>query len=67
MNLKLTVPSFPAFRRSNLAASFALAVITCLSGCGSSPEIRIASWSETEQIIAQNEGQVVVIDLWATW
>ena len=59
--------NFPAFYRSILAFSFVLVVVIGISGCGSSPQISMASWSETEQIIARNAGKVVVIDLWATW
>jgi thiol-disulfide isomerase/thioredoxin len=29
--------------------------------------IRLASWEEMEQIVAEKRGQVVVLDVWSTW
>jgi thiol:disulfide interchange protein len=31
------------------------------------PTIKIANWEETQQLVAQNPGKVVILDLWATW
>ena len=31
------------------------------------PTIKIASWEETQQLVAQNTGKVVILDLWASW
>jgi thiol:disulfide interchange protein len=31
------------------------------------PTIKVANWEETQQLVAQNAGKVVVLDLWATW
>jgi len=31
------------------------------------PTITVANWEETQQLVAQNPGKVVILDLWATW
>ena len=31
------------------------------------PTIKIANWEQTQQLVAQNPGKVVVLDLWASW
>lgn len=31
------------------------------------PTLKIANWEETQQLVAQNAGKVVILDLWATW
>ena len=31
------------------------------------PTIKIANWEETQQLVAQNPGKVVILDLWASW
>jgi ABC-type enterochelin transport system substrate-binding protein len=31
------------------------------------PTIKVANWEETQQLVAQNPGKVVILDLWATW
>ncbi|MEO2047805.1 MAG: hypothetical protein ABGX16_14680 [Pirellulales bacterium] len=31
------------------------------------PTIKVANWEETQQLVAQNAGKVVILDLWATW
>lgn len=54
-----------------------------VSGCGGGPaapveatgpattapavEVSVKSWEETQQLVAQHPGRVVVIDLWTTW
>ncbi|MGE0758482.1 MAG: redoxin family protein [Pirellulaceae bacterium] len=30
-------------------------------------QVRQASWSETEQLIARHKGKVVIVDVWSTW
>ncbi|MCO6456337.1 MAG: hypothetical protein J5I93_13645 [Pirellulaceae bacterium] len=30
-------------------------------------EVSVKSWAETQQLVAQHPGRVVVIDLWTTW
>ena len=29
--------------------------------------VQLKSWDETQQLVAQNAGKVVVIDLWTSW
>lgn len=31
------------------------------------PPLALASWAETEQLIAKQQGKVVVVDFWSTW
>ncbi|MDP6467392.1 MAG: hypothetical protein QF918_06620 [Pirellulaceae bacterium] len=31
------------------------------------PTTKIANWEETQQLVAQNPGKVVILDLWASW
>jgi len=31
------------------------------------PPLSLASWSETEQLVAKQKGKVVVVDFWSTW
>jgi hypothetical protein len=66
-----------------VAAAIGLTLCGCESGGapqsgGNSPSganaadsgevtIKIQSWDETEQMIAQNQGKVVVVDLWTSW
>lgn len=31
------------------------------------PTIKIGNWEETQQLVAQHAGKVVILDLWASW
>ena len=31
------------------------------------PAIQVANWEETQELIAQHTGKVVILDLWASW
>jgi thiol-disulfide isomerase/thioredoxin len=55
-----------------------IAVLLAVSaGCNTQPAadestspavgVRLASWDETEQLIASHKGKVVVVDAWSTW
>jgi thiol-disulfide isomerase/thioredoxin len=54
-----------------LAVSIALTVL--FAGCRGEPVVtplppaRLASWDETQQLIATHKGKVVVLDVWSTW
>jgi len=42
-----------------------------LTGCRQQPAaavpLKLASWDETQQLIARHHGKVVVLDVWSTW
>jgi thiol-disulfide isomerase/thioredoxin len=49
-------------------------LVVLLSGCQDqqpnqtpSVQVRLASWVETQQLIAGHKGKVVVLDVWSTW
>ena len=31
------------------------------------PTMQVASWQETMDLVAQHQGKVVVLDMWASW
>ena len=54
-----------------LVISIALSVL--FAGCRGEPAApplppaRLASWEDTQQLIASHKGKVVVLDVWSTW
>ena len=48
-------------------------LLALLAGCqdqapSSAPaQTRLASWDETQQLVASHKGKVVVLDVWSTW
>ncbi len=52
-------------------------LLSALAGCHTQPaaevsappavKVRLASWDETQQLIASHKGKVVVVDAWSTW
>ena len=40
---------------------------TSLDSSVDQPTIKVANWEETQQLVAQNAGKVVILDLWASW
>lgn len=52
--------------------SLLLLVAGCQGAAGPAPQApavtaRLASWDETQQLIASHKGKVVVLDAWSTW
>jgi hypothetical protein len=41
--------------------------IVTVTPASDQPTIEVANWEETQQLVAQNPGKVVILDLWASW
>ena len=59
------------FRHMHWFVFLTLAVCGCQSRTAPAPaaavNAKLASWAETEQLIASHKGKVVVLDVWSTW
>ncbi len=51
-----------------------LCTVLLVAGCQSPPEpappavpLRLASWEETQALVASHKGKIVVLDAWSTW
>jgi hypothetical protein len=52
---------------ANGAGANGAVTIVTVTPASDQPTIEVANWEETQQLVAQNPGKVVILDLWASW